>query len=101
MNSWSSKQDGAREMFLYYAMHADLGDAVSRSADAYSPHVRGDGPAYKVHRMTIELPAAYLEKSLRERQAWLFDRLCEHLDEDGELLDFFATKLMERLGGKR
>jgi len=61
----------------------------------------GEGPAYRWIQVRLLLPDGMPRVTAQTEQRFLFDRLIESLSRDSELLDFFATKLMEKLGGAR
>jgi len=93
-----------RQKLLHYALHAhhvtvldhDQQLVAESTVDEYAPHGR------RRHVIRMDMPVDYGKLGVLAKQMMLFDWLLESLgDEDGELLDYFATKLMERLGGSR
>jgi hypothetical protein len=88
-----------RDALLEYAMAADHANKPQFTVSRYVLHdVAVGGTAYKRHEIRVSLPVGQPRSKPQDRPIWLFERLIEALDASGdELLDHFATKLMERL----
>jgi hypothetical protein len=89
-----------RKLLVHYAMHAHHAIVSNKTQDLDAYH-RVDAyirdPAQSRHEIAMSFPNAVPKLDVRSRQMLLFDWLCELLGEDQELLDYFATRLIERL----
>lgn len=85
-----------RKLLMRYAMYTPHVQVYDNTVAAGHRVDTLPGGVYR-HEVSMTMPAVYPLLDKLAQQMLLFDWLCEMFGEDASLVDYFATKLMERL----